>query len=982
MSDPVFNYALTNPFGLTNAGFLNGVSKPTFVDINGDGNLDAFVGNISGSTLLFKNTGTNTAPAFAAATSNPFLLTSVGANSSPTFIDVDGDGKLDALIGNSAGNTLFFKNTGTTTAPAFAAAMTNPFNLTNVGGDSSPTFADIDGDGKLDALIGNSAGGTAVLRFFKNTSTTSVPAFAAAITSPFGLGMTSSLGIYIKPTVVDIDGDGKLDILIGNSSGNTLFFRNTGTTTNPAFAAVVNNPFDLTDVGDRSTPTFVDINGDGNLDALIGNLKGDTLFFRNVKPPEISSSRYDVNSGNLVVFGAGFPALAGANNDIDVSKLTITGENGNSYTLTSGAVEITDSHSFTVTLNAVDKAAVSLIINKKGNQSNGGTIYNLAAAEDWTAGSDPALVVALAVNSITAVADPVFVTPTTNPYDLTNVGKNSIPSLVDIDGDGKIDAFIGNFDGNTLFFKNTGTTLVPAFAPAETNPFGLIDVGVNSNPTFVDIDDDGKLDALIGNGNGNILFFKNTGTTLAPAFVTNPFGLSNIGGISNPTFVDIDGNGTLDAFVDNSVGQTLFFNNTGTTTNPAFAAVVTSPFGLTFVANQTKLTFVDIDGNGTLDALFGNVDGNTRFYRNTGTTTNPAFAAAVTNPFNLTDVGDYSSPIFVDINGDGNLDAFVGNSAGNTLFFNNTLPPTTITRTRNDFNGDGKSDILWRNDYGSLALWQMNGTTVANAALTSTSSIDSSWKNAGTGDFNGDGKTDILWRNDNGAVDIWTMNGSNVLSSRLTSTPTLDSSWKTARTGDFNGDGKSDILWRNDNGAVAIWQMNGANVLASTLTSTPTLDSSWKTAGTGDFDGDGKSDILWRNDDGTVALWQMNGFTAVSSLTSNQHDGSWQINGTGDFNGDGKADILWRNTTTSAVEIWQMNGASVISSAVVGTQASSWVADGTGDFNGDGKADILWRNTSGVGEVQLWQVNGFAVNASLTSIPPDNTNWKIAAPII
>jgi FG-GAP-like repeat len=330
-------------------------------------------------------------------------------------------------------------------------------------------------------------------------------------------------------------------------------------------------------------------------------------------------------------------------------------------------------------------------------------------------------------------------------------------------------------------------------------------------------------------------------------------------------------------------------------------------------------------------------------------------------------------------------------SINNKLLFT-AFDPTSQSRallqfttpiTRNDFNGDGRSDILWRNDYGSVALWQMNGNTVANTALTSTPSVDSSWKTAGTGDFDGDGKADILWRNDDGRVVLWNMNGAVVLSSTLTSTPILDNSWKTAGTGDFDGDGKSDILWRNDNtGAVAIWAMDGAKVLSSTLASTPALNNSWKTAGVGDFDGDGKSDILWRNDDGTVALWQMNGFNAVSSLTSIQHDGSWKINGTGDFNGDGKSDILWRNTTNSAVEIWQMNGANVFAPAVIGTQASSWVADGTGDFNGDGRDDILWRNTSGVGEVQLWQMNGFSVNASLTSISPDNTNWKIAAPMI
>jgi phosphodiesterase/alkaline phosphatase D-like protein/predicted nucleic acid-binding Zn ribbon protein len=302
---------------------------------------------------------------------------------------------------------------------------------------------------------------------------------------------------------------------------------------------------------------------------------------------------------------------------------------------------------------------------------------------------------------------------------------------------------------------------------------------------------------------------------------------------------------------------------------------------------------------------------------------------------------------------------------------------------RNDFNGDSKSDILWRSDIGGVSMWQMNGSTVTSTSLTSTPNLATSWKSAGTGDFNGDGKSDILWRNDSGAVAVWTMNGSTVLSSSLTSTATLATSWKAAGTGDFDGDGKSDILWRNDSGAVAIWKMDGTTAVSS-LTSTPTLATGWKAAGTGDFNGDGKSDILWRNDDGSVALWQMNGSTVVSSsLTSTPSlDGSWKINGTADFNGDGKADILWRNTNTGAVDIWQMNGATVLSSSLTSTPGldSSWQVAGTADFSGDGKADILWRKDSGATDV--WQMNGsYVVSSNLTSIQP-LAAWNVAAPIL
>jgi FG-GAP-like repeat len=94
----------------------------------------------------------------------------------------------------------------------------------------------------------------------------------------------------------------------------------------------------------------------------------------------------------------------------------------------------------------------------------------------------------------------------------------------------------------------------------------------------------------------------------------------------------------------------------------------------------------------------------------------------------------------------------------------------------------------------------------------------------GTGDFNGDGMSDILWRNTNGDVGIWLMNGTQILSaSDLGNAP---SSWTIMETGDFNGDGMSDILCRNANGDVGIWFMNGTQV-----SSTPDLGNvpnSWR----------------------------------------------------------------------------------------------------------------------------------------------------------
>ena len=553
MADPIFTLSSTNPFGLSDVGYF---ASPTLVDIDGDKDLDAFVGNNDGNTLFFKNTGTINSPIFAGPVTNPFGLSDVGSLASPAFVDIDGDGDLDAFIGNGGrgnyesigGDTLYFKNIGTSSNPMFATAITNPFGLSNVDWGANPTFVDIDGDGDADAFIGSGYYG-GYTTFFRNTGAVTSPVFTAA-----NLSGLIGVGYYASPTFADIDGDKDLDFFLGEGSGNTVFQRNTGTVNIPIFAAASFNPLNLVDVGNNADPALVDIDGDGDMDAFVGNGNGDTLFFRNT-----------------------------------------------------------------------------------------GTVNN-----------------------------PIFAVPVTNPFGLNDVGDFASPTFVDIESDGDKDAFVGNGDGNTMFFRNTGTISSPVFATPETNLFGLGDVDDRNgtSPIFVDIDSDGDLDAFVSD-----IFFKNTGTASNPEFASpiyNPFGLNVTGYGFNLTLVDIDGDGDLDAFVGygyDGYSYQEFFKNIGTASNPEFASPIYNPFGFNDVGYNVP-TFTDIDGDGDLDAFQGNWNGNSMFFKNTGTINNPVFAAA-SNPLGLSNVGSHAVPALTDIDGDGDLDAFIGNSAGNTQFFVN-----------------------------------------------------------------------------------------------------------------------------------------------------------------------------------------------------------------------------------------------------------------------------------------------------------------------
>ncbi len=298
-----------------------------------------------------------------------------------------------------------------------------------------------------------------------------------------------------------------------------------------------------------------------------------------------------------------------------------------------------------------------------------------------------------------------------------------------------------------------------------------------------------------------------------------------------------------------------------------------------------------------------------------------------------------------------------------------------------DFNGDGKSDILWQNDNGAVHTWQMNGAGVA--AASDVFIADPGSHLVGTGDFNGDGLSDFLWDNGSNSISIRQTNAG-AAPINVGPIGSADATWQVRATGDFNADSTTDILWRNDNGAVHIWQMNGSAVAATG--DVGIADASWQIRGTGDFGGDGRADILWQNVNGSVEIWQMSGTTVLSAGPAGFADPSWHIRGTGDFGGDGKADILWQNDN-GIVHIWEMNGTTLVNSADAGFADASWHIRDIGDFSDDGKSDIVWQNDNGT--VEIWQIDGTTVtgtgqpgaaDTTWNILPPDNTSATATPP--
>ena len=251
------------------------------------------------------------------------------------------------------------------------------------------------------------------------------------------------------------------------------------------------------------------------------------------------------------------------------------------------------------------------------------------------------------------------------------------------------------------------------------------------------------------------------------------------------------------------------------------------------------------DGNDTLNGNVGNdfLDG--------GAGLDIARFSGLMSSYTITRVGTSGT-----VSGPDGTDNF--SSIERLQFDDNTL---ALAVPKNDFGGDGKSDILWHNVNGQLSIWQMDGQTLVSAGAVV--SIPPAWQIGGVADFNGDGKSDILWRHTSGAVAEWNMDGTAIASGGLVAGGgTVPADWQVAGVGDFGGDGKSDILWHHTSGQLSMWQMDGQTLVsAGAVVSIPTA---WQVAGVADFNGDGKSDILWRHTSGAVAEWNMDG-TAIAS---------------------------------------------------------------------------------------------------------------------
>lgn len=680
VTSPQFSKQSNSPFGgFSFIGWNNVIM--TFNDLDSDTDKDLIIGQELGNLWYIKNSGDSINPIFLSIDIiAPYKGIDVGTNISPTFADIDNDKDQDLLVGEKEGRIYYYKNAGDSTNPNFIYQGNNFIDGIKTYGKNKPFLVDFDNDFDFDLIVGQYAG---YIQLYTNIGTPQKPIFELQDDS---INKSISTSSYDEtPTFVDLDSDGDKDLIVGNISGTLVYKKNYGSSYVPNYILEtgLTSPFYSIDVGDYSTPTFADMDGDNDFDLLVGEFYGGINYYENIGD-SLNPLFQQKTLGNIDVGEWSTPFVVDIDNDKDLDLFV--GENGGQIFYYEN---IGNKYAWQFDLQNTTS-------NPFENYDMG--LYSAPTFEDLDDDGDFDAIIGESdgylnyFENIGTDTHPAYIYHTNNlsPFDAVDVGSNSSLAFVDIDNDGDNDCFIGEYDGALNFYKNMGNKDSSIFLLLNDslNPFYGVDVGYRSTPNFVDIDSDGDKDCFIGN-QYNLDFFRNIGSAYNPIFIqdfiTNPIPpslLSKSDYYLAPTFVDIDDDGDNDCFIGDKIGVVLFYKNIGTSTNPSYAYQPDSlnPLDSIDIGSYSVPFFFDLDKDNDMDVLIGANDGFVIYYKNVGNAVNPIFQLENTeeNPLYNIDLGSNSTPFLVDQNNNGNYNIYIGDEDGTVHSYLSSYIASTI----------------------------------------------------------------------------------------------------------------------------------------------------------------------------------------------------------------------------------------------------------------------------------------------------------------
>ncbi|MDX1660351.1 MAG: VCBS repeat-containing protein, partial [Gemmatimonadota bacterium] len=542
----------------------------------------------------------------------------------PQLIDVDADGDDDLFVQEETDRLMLFESVGERAGEVRFELVTDRYRGLEIG--EWYRFADVDGDGDPD-LLGESK--HSLIRVWENVGTAGDFAFEVwADTLRDASGEAIFSDRQNIPNALDLDCDGRLDLMIGRLDGTVSRYEATEPSQEgvPRFE-LVDDTFEDIRIVAQITPSarhgantlvFHDADGDGDPDLFWGDFfEPGLLLIENRGSCENPSFRGEPRPwppGDPVVT-SGYNAPTFGDLDGDGALDAVIGVLGGAYT-------------------AISTAADNLYRLERGSDGWTRLTRRLLAQVDVGAESVPA------VGDLDGDGDPDLLLANkiepSNPrvariYRFENVGapdrpelrKRSAlpiegafhwaPALADLDADADLDLALGTWNDGVLLYENVGTATAPEWEAGDA-PLVELTRGSHATPAFADLDGDGDLDLVAGESSGEVNLWRNEGSASKPLFVLVSDTLNGIdvGRRSHPALADLDGDGAVDLLVAGESGEATIHRGTG---ELGFERDPWKRFALPGIAAPV---FADLDGDGAPELLVGEISGGLRYYDRAG----------------------------------------------------------------------------------------------------------------------------------------------------------------------------------------------------------------------------------------------------------------------------------------------------------------------------------------------------------------------------
>ena len=557
------------------------------------------------------------------------------------WLDWDGDGDIDLFLLDASGYIRYLENQGNSSSPNFSL-ITASFN--NIFCGSWFYFLDFDSDGDLDLMSQNNSDPD-YINYFENYN----GSFNGSIIISDISGAYVVSSSVMTPTFADIDNDGDADFFTGNVSGTLTYYENIGLSNGvPEFQFITNSWQDIYIVGGMrddnrhgaSAITFIDLDGDGDLDLSWGDYFQQSLYII-------------WNSGTLEE-----PIMLDVALEYPpVDPVFSAGQNMPTFADLDG--------------DGDEDLYVAVLSGAYGNQ----LVNNFFYYENIGIGFKSE-----------------FSYVTRSYLSMLDIFSNSSPELIDIDFDGDLDLFVSNqYDlsespwvGKVLFFRNTGSSSSPFYEEEATS---LLDenLGQMLSSEFGDLNGDGDIDLVVGDFNGFIKYYENTssGSNLSFDYIENIPGI-DLSGNSTPTLGDLDGDGDLDLLIGQLNGELIFYRNIGNNKSYNFEL---ENFDNIMVDNNSSPELIDINQDGELDLILGSGNQGIHIYINEGNSSNFIFNQSF--EFEIPIIGVNTKPALGFLFNSDKIDLIVGVVNGGLFHLQHEL-----CLGIGDLNSDGGWNVL------------------------------------------------------------------------------------------------------------------------------------------------------------------------------------------------------------------------------------------------------------------------------------------------